>query len=222
LVGMAQDSHPRNAFGGMKTTAALMLKAPRPGTVKTRLAAGIGADRATEIYRSLVERQLGQIPGSWATAIHFAPDDAESEMRAWLSPSVRNASFVPQSKGDLGARMRAAAIHEFERGADAVALIGGDCPYLTREYLVEAAGLAEGSDVIIGPASDGGYVLLLLRQVHAALFEHIDWSTSRVLTQTIQAADAHGLRYVEMDPLEDIDDYASLCRFESQQDTKFS
>ncbi len=206
----------------MKTTAALMLKAPRPGTVKTRLAAEIGADRAKEIYRSLVERQLGEIPGSWATAIHFAPDDAESEMRAWLAPSFRNASFVPQSEGDLGARMRAAAIHELERGADAVALIGGDCPYLTREYLAEAAGIAEGVDVVIGPASDGGYVLLLLRQADAALFEHIDWSTSRVLEQTRQAADARGLRYVEMDPLEDIDDYASLSRFESQQDTKFS
>ncbi len=201
----------------MKTTAILMLKAPRTGTVKTRLAAKIGSQCATDIYRSLVEHQLGQIPDGWAVAIHFAPDDAEGEMREWLSPLVPKAWFTPQAAGDLGARMEAAAAHELERGAEAVALIGGDCPYLTREYLAAAADLLEGADVVIGPAADGGYVLLLLKDLHAALFAHIDWSTSRVLEQTKLAADRSGLRHVLFEVLEDIDDHASLARLTERQ-----
>lgn len=197
----------------MKTTAILMLKAPRPGTVKTRLAADIGSERAAAVYRSLVELQLRQIPEGWAVAIYFTPDDAESEMREWLSEFVPEDSFTQQSAGDLGARMEAAVSRELHAGADAVALMGGDCPYLTREYLERAAGHSEDVDVVIGPAVDGGYVLLLLKKPQAALFEQIAWSTSRVLEQTKQAADANRLRHVTMPALEDIDDYASLCRF---------
>lgn len=200
----------------MKTTAALMLKAPRPGTVKTRLAAEIGVESATAIYKLLVEHQLSQIPERWDIAIHFTPDDAESEMREWLSPYAREASFIPQCPGNLGERMKTAVTHELRTGADAVALIGGDCPYLTRKYLASAAVLAKNVDAVIGPAVDGGYVLLLLKQPHAALFDHIDWSTSRVLAQTRQAAEANHLRYLTMNPLEDIDDHASLCRFHNQ------
>lgn len=205
----------------MKIKAALMLKAPRPGTVKTRLAADIGIESATAIYKLLVEHQLSQIPEKWAIAIHFAPDDAESEMREWLSPYAREASFIPQCQGNLGERMKATVTHEFHTGADIVALIGGDCPYLTRKYLASAAVLAKNVDTVIGPAMDGGYVLLLLKQPHAALFDHIDWSTSRVLEQTRQAADANRLSHVILDPLEDIDDHASLCRFHNQERTKF-
>jgi hypothetical protein len=192
----------------MKTTAALMLKAPRPGTVKTRLAAEIGVERATEIYKLLVERQLRQVPDSWNITIHFTPDDAEPEMREWLSPHLPEASFVPQCPGNLGDRMKAAVAH----GDGAVALIGGDCPYLTREYLTRAEELSADADVVIGPATDGGYVLLLLKQPHATLFDDIAWSTSLVLEQTQQAAESEQLRYVLMNPLEDIDNHAALCR----------
>lgn len=203
----------------MKTTAILMLKAPRPGTVKTRLAAKVGIERATDVYRSLVERQLRQIPEDWNIAIHFAPEDAEAEMREWLCSRVRGGGFVPQAPGDLGERMKAAVAHELCSGADAVALIGGDCPYLTREYLAGAVDHLKDVDVVVGPAVDGGYVLLLLKQLHAALFEQIDWSTSRVLEQTKQAADAKCLRQVLLKPLEDIDDYASLCRWRQTPST---
>jgi hypothetical protein len=201
----------------MKTTAALMLKAPRPGTVKTRLAAEIGVERATEIYKLLVERQLSQIPDSWNITIHFTPDDAEPEMREWLSPHLPEASFVPQCPGNLGARMKVAVAH----GDGAVALIGGDCPYLTREYLTLAEALSAHTDVVIGPATDGGYVLLLLKQPHATLFNEIAWSTSRVLEQTQRAAEAEHLHYVLMDPLEDIDTHASLCRFHNQYSVNY-
>ncbi len=214
MVGMPENPKNQCLLGDMKTTAALMLKAPRPGTVKTRLAAEVGIQYATTIYRSLVEHQLSQIPDSWDIAIHFTPSDAEIEMREWLSPYARNASFVPQCPGHLGERMEAAVAHEMASGLDVVALIGGDCPYLTREYLESAANLAESVDVVIGPAADGGYVLLLLKYPHPCLFQHIDWSTSLVLEQTQRAVEESRLHYAMMHPLEDIDDQASFLRFQ--------
>jgi hypothetical protein len=105
----------------------MFAKAPRPGFVKTRLAAQIGKNDATWLYRLLVERQLRTVPAVWPLEIHFAPQDAEPEMRSWLG---EHRSYVPQSSGDLGQRLQGAFARGFDRGARAVIAIGGDCPEL--------------------------------------------------------------------------------------------
>ncbi len=197
----------------MNTVAALMLKAPRPGTVKTRLAAEIGELEATQVYRGLVEHQIHQIPSVWAIRIYFSPEGAAPEMRDWLGTIAPHALYVPQIPGDLGARMFAAVQKELSEGADAVALIGGDCPSLTSDYLLRAEKSLSTSDVVLGPALDGGYVLMLLKTSCRALFGGIDWSTSRVLEQTLRAAEVNGLACSLLEPLEDIDDLSSLSRF---------
>ena len=61
-----------------------MLKAPRPGLVKTRLAAEVGVESATAIYRRLVEHQIAAIPREWRTEVHFAPAEAAADMQQWL------------------------------------------------------------------------------------------------------------------------------------------
>src|SRR4051812_48776845 len=83
-------------------TAALMLKAPIEGLVKTRLARSVGAAEATRIYRCLVEHQLAHIPRLWPTHIHFTPLDGEAEMRNWLGPAH---TYSAQADGDLGQRL---------------------------------------------------------------------------------------------------------------------
>ena len=147
------------------TNVAILLKAPRPGQVKTRLASSIGAERATRVYRALVEHQLGQVPASWRIAIHFAPSDAEAEMRGWLERlSSRGINFRPQPDGDLGVRLISAMDYGFASGADLVLFLGGDCPGITRSYLEEAEAALAKSDMVIAGALDGGYVLLGLRK----------------------------------------------------------
>jgi glycosyltransferase A (GT-A) superfamily protein (DUF2064 family) len=104
----------------------LILKAPRVGEVKTRLARSMGAERATRIYRALVEHQLVQIPASWRTVIHFAPSNAEAEMHSWLGEKfpLNRPVFVPQPNGDLGSRLISAMNHGFASGADFVFFLG--------------------------------------------------------------------------------------------------
>jgi rSAM/selenodomain-associated transferase 1 len=191
--------------------AALMLKVPRPGYCKTRLAATIGAEAACAIYSALVHWQISQIPFDWRVSVHFAPADAEVEARAWLSPwSARNLSFSPQEPGDLGARMLG-AVRQGLQSSHSVVLMGGDCPGLTTHVLTEVSQLLAGRNhPVVIPATDGGYVLLGISEVAPTLFQGIPWSTAQVFAITMERAMAASLKPIVLEPLEDIDDEGSL------------
>jgi len=190
----------------MKITAALMLKAPRPGEVKTRLGREIGYEKAAAIYRVLAERQIRQIPNDWQCAIHFAPADAGNEVRDWLGNiASSNAFYRPQCEGDLGARMRHAVREELAAGAAAVVLLGGDCPDIDSSVLRNAEAHLLNSDAVIAPASDGGYVLLALKADHPKLFAGIPWSTNKVLKKTLAAAEECSLSMAIMKTFQDVD-----------------
>jgi uncharacterized protein len=200
-------------------TVCLILKCPRPGEVKTRLANAIGTEMATTIYRALVEHQAAEIPPTWQVAVYFTPSDAEEEMKRWLKPHLPNgAHFVPQANGDLGRRLAMAVHTEFARGGQRIFLIGGDCPGLSLDYLRQADIALDTDEVVIGPAQDGGYVLLGLKKpldrpetgYFDGLFKDIAWSSSLVLEQTLDAARNLYLSVHLLHPLADIDDIASL------------
>jgi glycosyltransferase A (GT-A) superfamily protein (DUF2064 family) len=182
------------------------------------------------IYRALVEHQCAEIPSEWEVTVHFTPADAEEEMRCWLQPHLRKgARFLPQIDGDLGQRLIMVTRMEFARGSERVFLIGGDCPGLSLCYFREADTTLDSNDVVIGPAHDGGYVLLGLKspldKLEAgsldgpgptlpkgleALFTNIAWSSSAVLEQTLGAVRNQNLSVCLLHPLTDIDDLASL------------
>ena len=181
----------------------LFAKAPRAGLVKTRLAAELGDERAVDIYRAIVERQLREIPPAWQVEVHFTPVEAEEEMRAWLGP---HRHYRPQSDGDLGRRLRKAFGAAFSRGATTVMAIGGDCPELDRATFHEAATRLGRADLVLGPATDGGYYLLALRRAVPELFDNIPWSSDQVLATTLARAKLFGLSRELLTPKDDIDD----------------
>ena len=200
-------------------TVCLILKCPRIGQVKTRLANAIGAEQATLIYRALVERQCAEIPSQWEVSVYFTPANAEEEMRNWLEPQLTSgARFLPQIDGDLGQRLTMVVQTEFARERERIFLIGGDCPGLSQDYFLQADGALDSNDVVIGPAHDGGYVLLGLKRPVALssskgledLFTDIAWSSSAVLEQTLVAVRNQNLSVRLLHPLADIDDLASL------------
>jgi rSAM/selenodomain-associated transferase 1 len=192
-------------------TVCLFVKSPRLGKAKTRLARDIGAARATVIYRALVEHQAAEIPVDWRVAIYFAPSDAGEDMKIWLGPQLQNGTrFVPQCDGDLGQRLVTAVRQEFDNGSERVYLIGGDCPALSRDYFNQADRALSDNDIVLGPAQDGGYVLLAIKGPHEILFRDIDWSTPAVLQQTLAAARRQTLSVCLLRPLVDIDDVTSL------------
>ncbi len=188
-------------------TLIVMLKAPREGTVKTRLAADVGPAQATRIYRLLVERQMAAIPADWPVEVHFAPAAARDEMRDWLGPRP---ALHPQAQGDLGRRLVEAIHAAFARGAPAVLVIGGDCPELDRDALRSAAEALGNHEVVLGPASDGGYYLIGLTLPQPELFADIPWSTSGVFTATLQKIDGLGLLPLCLSIRDDVDTLADL------------
>mgnify|MGYP001178166776 CR=1 FL=1 len=181
----------------------LFAKTPRTGLAKTRLAADLGEDRAIDLYRAMVERQLREIPPSWPVEIHFTPVEAEEEMRTWLG-SARH--FRPQADGDLGRRLRKAFGAAFARGATSVIALGGDCPELDRATFHEASTRLGRADLVLGPASNGGYYLLALRRAAPELFDNIPWDSDQVLATTLARAKLFGLSRELLTPKADIDD----------------
>lgn len=187
----------------------LFLKAPRAGLVKTRLAQALGPARAVRIYRRLAAAQLRRIPEAWPVEVQYSPRGARTEMRAWLGA---RAILRLQRGGDLGDRLQAAFARAFARGARQVLAIGGDCPGLDATRLRAAAAALAHADVVLGPARDGGYYLIGLRQPAPELFRDMPWSTVAVCRATRQRARAAGRRVHLLDELEDVDDLASLRR----------
>jgi len=187
----------------------VFVKHPTPGAVKTRLAAAIGPAAAAELYRALAERALeatAPAAGEYERLVFFDPPGALEEMRAWL-PGVR---LLAQSGGDLGARMRDATDRAFARGASRVAVVGTDVPGLSRDTVVAALAALDAADVVIGPAEDGGYYLLALREPRPELFAGMAWSGPLVAAETRARAAAAGLVVHEVGRRRDVDTVEDL------------
>jgi rSAM/selenodomain-associated transferase 1 len=183
-------------------TVAIFLKAPRPGDVKTRLAAAIGDRQAVRLYRVMASRTLAAVrEAGFDATIWFAPADAGAEMRHWLGEAL---DLRPQASGDLGARL-AAAEHAVPRGRGWLA-IGADCPRLDAELLRVAAAVVAGDEIAVGPSEDGGYYLIGGRTpLPPALFVGIPWSTAGVLAETRARLTQAGVAWRELPTLRDVD-----------------
>jgi rSAM/selenodomain-associated transferase 1 len=190
----------------------IFLKAPRPGTVKTRL--GLGEIAECEAYRRLVLAVLGEVAVFDAVQVRFAPDDAEPEIRHWVRAGW---AVAPQGEGDLGARMQAAFAESFAVGAARVVIIGSDCPYLTAADVREAWEALKTSDLVVGPAEDGGYWLIGLRENQPGLFTNMAWSSSDVFSETMSRAKALRLKTFLLRTLRDVDTREDWEKFISSE-----
>ncbi len=186
-------------------------KAPVPGQVKTRLIATLGAQAAAELHACLAQRTL-----------LMAADAAVAPVELWCHPvgdpffeamgKLFGIPLYEQAGADLGERMMHAIEHALSRSQFAL-IIGTDCPALRAEHLIDAMGaLAAGQDGVIGPAQDGGYVLIGLARPQRSLFTEMPWGTDAVLDETRTRLRAAGLRWCELPALWDVDRPADLAR----------
>ena len=180
----------------------VFVKAPRPGAVKTRLAKAIGAPAARSAYRQLVEMLLNHLQGLGGVEVCFSPDDAAGEVQHWLKEGWCSS---PQSDGNLGKRLHSAFQRAFQAGAKHVAIVGSDCPAVKVQDIREAWGCLQTHDVVLGPATDGGYWLIGLRQLQPDLFRGIHWSSESVFAETIQRVQHAGLTVQLLHELADVD-----------------
>jgi rSAM/selenodomain-associated transferase 1 len=187
---------------------AIFAKPPRPGMVKTRLAATLGPERAAALAAAFLEDTLSlaaSMPGAQVVVASTEDDRA----------ALNLADTVPlwlQGAGDLGARQERICIRALDAGAPWVVAIGADSPGLPATRLHEAmAALAHGQ-AVLGPADDGGYYLLGLCACPKGLLAGLPWSSAETAARTRARLVTHGMTPRELAPWFDVDEPADLQR----------
>ena len=191
----------------------IFAKEPVAGHVKTRLARDIGDAAALGIYQKMVNE-----------TIEMASQSSLAKLELYVSGDFQHPLFqsIAEQQGiqvnlqqgcNLGERMFS-ALNQSLADASYSILIGTDCPVMSADYIEQAFHtLEQGQDIVIGPAEDGGYVLIGASRVEACWFNNIDWGSQRVLEQSRQALISSATNFQELQPLWDIDQLTDLQRW---------
>ena len=184
---------------------------PEPGATKTRLIPLLGPEGAAKLQRQMTEHLLSKISRlartrPLAVEIRFAGGDVRL-MRNWLGADFL---YAAQGDGELDQRMTIALTAAFDAGANAAVLIGTDIPGITAEIIERAFDALRRNDAVFGPAADGGYYLVGLRErvprrALPTLFAGLPWGTNRVLALSLERATELALSVALLDDLEDVD-----------------
>jgi len=195
---------------------AVMAKAPRPGKVKTRLSPPLSPDQASALNICFIRDTTENIQrvteaGNSAGVVAYTPVGDEAAFEGLLPRAFQ---LVAQRGDGFGERLSYACEDLFSCGFGAVCLIDSDSPTMPQEALLQAvASLARPGDrVVLGGSDDGGYYLIGIKRLHQHLFERIDWSTERVLAQTLERAREIRLDAELLPSWYDVDDAATLTR----------
>lgn len=200
----------------MTKAIVLLARAPSaPG--KTRLTTNLERPAAEDLRRALLLDTFETMCASDAElVVSYSPDDAREEVEALFESA--QPMLVAQRGADLGIRMHHAMVDAFDRGVDAVVLIGSDLPNLPATHIVDAFAVLEaGHDLVLGPTDDGGYYLIGMTRTGCStrVFDGIDWGSKHVFTQTVAAAQDAALRTALVQSWYDVDRPEDLGRVAS-------
>ncbi len=196
-----------------KNCIIVFVRYPEHGKVKTRLAKAIGPRRALEFYRLCVEDTIALLRKTGHDIIiAFSPADKKGDAVDWLGETFL---YLPQRGDDLGEKMLNAFRDAFDAGYNRAVLVGSDIPDMPERVFREAFDALSGDDVVIGPASDGGYFLIGFRneKLSPELFQDIPWSTDAVLMYTLEVIRKEKMNLHILPEWHDIDLPDDLWRF---------
>jgi uncharacterized protein len=190
------------------TALIIFVRNPVLGQVKTRLAAGVGDEKALQVYEKLLAHTQSVASAADCHRYVFYADFL-SEKDGWSSALFEKRM---QPQGNLGHRMQAAFEEVLAQHSKAV-IIGSDCYELTVVHLQQAFELLAAHDFVIGPAADGGYYLLGMKPLHPKIFEGIRWSSGQVFAQTQAQIKNLRLSYAVTEVLNDVDVAEDVLRY---------
>ncbi|NER18197.1 DUF2064 domain-containing protein [Spongiivirga citrea] len=198
---------PSNDFNLKQKSKNLLLiftRNPELGKVKTRLAKTIGNEAALNIYKFLLEHtkkvtQTIEVDKQ----VHYSVKIRENDI--WDAATYNKRL---QKGEDLGKRMAKAFQDAFNEGYNKVVIIGSDLYDLSTQDISEAFDRLDTNQVVIGPATDGGYYLLGLTTMIPEIFEDKAWGTSTVFNDTL--ANVQDKKYLLLNPKNDVDVYDDI------------
>ena len=185
----------------------LFARSPVLGRVKTRLAKALTKLEILSLYEAMFEHITCLLNKSNLAEIQLWLDVESSKKNKVISGLPESFTLRQQVSGNLGEKMSFAIRQTLDYdNSEFVIIIGVDCPALSSDYLDRALKcLNDGKALVLGPAEDGGYVLIGMNDKYPGIFEDISWGTSSVLQETIAKAEKIGLDYFCLEPLWDVD-----------------
>ncbi len=198
------------------TRILIFARAPLAGEVKTRLIPALGKEGAARLQARLLEQILGMALESRLAPVQLwcTPDTTHP---VFQKAELDGVSLHTQQGDDLGRRMQHALDAALQESTRAV-LIGTDCPAMNPDYLSSAIEALRNHDVVLGPAEDGGYVLIGTHRPGIDIYKGVEWGTHRVLQQTRALLRQARIGWQELATLWDVDRPEDLTRLHTWQD----
>lgn len=192
-------------------------RAPVVGAVKTRMMPHLSPEQACALHSELVLWTCRQLVACGFGAVQLAvTGDADHPLFKRCMEELGVAAVTRQQGEDLGERM-GRALADGLATHRRVVLVGSDCPSIDRDYLAAALRGLEQQTLVLGPAEDGGYVLVGARAICPEMFEEIPWGTGEVYAETVRRLRRLGRGWEELPTLADIDRPADLAVWRALQ-----
>jgi rSAM/selenodomain-associated transferase 1 len=196
------------------TALVIMARYPQLGSIKKRLARTLGNEETLKLYQAFLSDLANHFSGQ-DYDLYWAYTPAEANFAAFITSLVPDLARYTHCFPTHGANLGEHLLHAFrwthQQGYPTTIVIGSDTPHITREIIVQAQEALQEANVVLGPADDGGYYLIAMREPHD-VFSNIPMSTSMVTARTIACAHAQGLAVRLIEPLFDVDEHADLLR----------
>ena len=204
---MARDFY----FPTSKKALIIFTRNPELGKVKTRLAKSVGDEIALEIYKFLLKHTVAITKNLNVDKYVFYSENIHRE-DIW-DPEIFRKKL--QTGTDLGEKMQNAFSELFDMGYEKVIIVGSDIFELGQSDIENAFEVLQTTETVIGPATDGGYYLLGMKERNAALFQNKNWGTATVLEETL--ADLGQKKYVLLEERNDVDYYQDIKEIDAFQ-----
>jgi len=182
----------------------VVAKEPIPGRTKTRLCPPFTFESAAVFYRCMLRDSL-ELMARFEPADHTVAYTPASARDSFARLSPNGFLLVEQVGANLGERLANALSQHFDQGYRRVVIMNSDGPTLPLACLEEAFSALDHADVTLGPGHDGGYYLIGMKRLHRDLFEGIDWSTERVIPQTLAICHRLGITVHQLPEWYDVD-----------------
>ena len=194
-------------------------RAPLAGQVKTRMMPCLTAQEACELHCELVLWTSASLAGSGLGEVRLSVAGDATHALFVQCRELGVSRISQQSGADLGERMYRAIQGGLQHYTNVI-LVGSDCPAIDGSYLAQALRALQGAPLVLGPAQDGGYVLVGAREIYRELFEDIPWGTEQVYGKTLESIRKLDLNWAELPVLADVDRPEDLAAWKILRDRR--
>jgi rSAM/selenodomain-associated transferase 1 len=199
---------------GRDRVLVIMAKAPRAGTVKTRLTPSLSPEVVTAFYSCLLDdtlalaRSLGEV--------EVAIMCPEADVNELARVAGKEVSVIAQKGEGLAAGLTSVFAHFAEGHQRRTIAFNSDSPHLPRSVLEQAFTMLAAYDMVVGPTDDGGYYLVGAKASHPSLFASDGMGTSTALERLLSRARTLELSIGFSNPFYDIDVADDLARLAAE------